>query len=134
MNILNSKYLYSKYLLLAFVFSFFTLLPLQAQASLIVKAPSYLGLSEGLVGYWSFDGPDMSGNTATDRSGQGNNGTLTNGPKRAIGRICQALDFDGVNDAVSTAASVTVGSSIMTLALWANFDNYNDLENRVAIE
>jgi len=116
MNILNSKYLYSKYLLLAFVFSFFTLLPLQAQASLIVKAPSYLGLSEGLVGFWSFNGPDMSGNTATDRSGQGNNGTLTNGPKRAIGKLGQALDFDGVDDYVNVAS--VPESSSMSFSVW----------------
>ncbi len=45
-------------------------------AGLIVQRPLYIGLDSGLVGYWSFDGPDMSGNTAYDRSGQGNNGTL----------------------------------------------------------
>src|SRR3989344_473498 len=57
-------------------------------------------ITNGLVGLWSFNGPDISGVTAYDRSGQGNNGTLTNGPAPAIGKIGQALSFDGVNDYV----------------------------------
>jgi len=52
-------------------------------------------LTDGLVGLWSFNGPDMDGNEAYDRSGQNNHGTLQNGPIRTIGRIGQALDFDG---------------------------------------
>ena len=43
-------------------------------------------LTNGLVGSWSFDGPDVSGTTATDRSGQGHHGTLTGGPVWAVGR------------------------------------------------
>ena len=62
-------------------------------------------LREGLVGHWSFDGPDMSQSTnnvwALDRSGQGNNGVLKNmatSTARKIGKLGQALSFDGVND------------------------------------
>ena len=65
-------------------------------------------LTNGLVGMWSFNGPDMSGVTAYDRSGQGNNGTLTNGPSRVAGKIGQALSFDGVNDYVSIGNSATL--------------------------
>ena len=57
--------------------------------------------TSGLVGNWTFNGPDIdwSTNTAYDRSGQGNNGTIY-GAKQAIGKVGQALEFDGVNDYV----------------------------------
>jgi Concanavalin A-like lectin/glucanases superfamily len=55
-------------------------------------------LQKGLVGYWSFNNPDMAGIKAYDRSGQGNDGTLCGGPAKTIGKLGQALNFDGVND------------------------------------
>jgi hypothetical protein len=39
-------------------------------------------LASGLVGLWTFDGGDIHGTTAYDRSGQGNDGTLTGGPRQ----------------------------------------------------
>jgi len=86
--------------------------------SVINKAPTSLGLITGLVGYWSFDGPDMAGVTAFDRSGQGNNGTLTNGPVRGAGRIGQALEFDGVNDFVNTGTNNLAGATSISVAEW----------------
>jgi len=71
---------------------------LYRQTSPQMNASQANKLRQGLVGMWTFDGNDMSGNTAIDRSGNGNNGTLTNGPKKAIGKIGQALSFDGSND------------------------------------
>ena len=76
------------------ILSFF--LATDTHAAVIIQRPLYIGLTNGLVGSWSFDGPDMAGVTAYDRSGNANNGTLTNGPVRAVGRIGQALGFDGV--------------------------------------
>ena len=75
-------------------------------------------LTNGLVGMWSFNGPDMSGVTAYDRSGQGNNGTLTNGPSRVAGKIGQALSFDGVNDYVSIPDSVAIDVETVTVSAW----------------
>src|SRR3989338_2162175 len=91
-----------------------------AQAGLIFKAPSSIGLISGLVGYWSFDGKDMAGNTAYDRSGNANNGTLTNGPTRAIGKIGQGLSFDGVDDYVlgPDASSLNFGTGNFTVSVW----------------
>lgn len=73
----------------------------------------------GLKGYWSFNGPDVSGTTAFDRSGVGNNGTLTNGPTVALGKIGQALSFDGNDDYVSAGdVNAVDGASTVTLSGW----------------
>lgn len=61
-------------------------------------------LTNGLVGLWSFNGPDydISSTTAEalDRSGQGNHGNAIGGPVPTIGKVGQALKFDGVDDYV----------------------------------
>src|SRR3989344_1263779 len=75
-------------------------------------------LKDGLVGLWSFNGGDMNGNTAYDRSGSNNNGTLTNGPTKTIGKIGQALSFDGVNDYVNVNPANSVDNAQMTYSAW----------------
>jgi len=81
-----------------------------------MNRPNYTGLNSGLVGYWSFDGKDITGVTTYDRSGQGNNGTLTNGPVRTLGKLGQALKFDGVDDVVQTAATTLLGK--YSISFW----------------
>jgi len=58
-----------------------------------------------------------------DRSGHGNDGTIY-GATRVIGKIRNALKFDGVDDYVKIAApkGLPTGSSSRTIALWAKFD------------
>jgi hypothetical protein len=76
-------------------------------------------LTDGLVGLWSFNGPDMDGDDAFDRSGQNNHGTLTNGPLPAIGRIGQALEFDGDNDYVNIPDKESLDvTDYFTLSAW----------------
>jgi len=53
-------------------------------------------LTSGLVGLWSFNGPDISGSLALDRSGQGNNGTIVDAIP-AIGKVGQALSFNAIS-------------------------------------
>jgi hypothetical protein len=72
------------------------------QASVLINRPISLGLSNGLAGWWTFDVEDVSGSQTTprlidDRSGKGNSGKYWNvtGTPRAVGRIGQALSFDG---------------------------------------
>ncbi len=77
-------------------------------------------LQSGLVGLWSFNGPDMSGTTALDRSGNANNGTLTNGPLRTIGKVGQGLSFDGVNDYVPMATQISPADTDRTACAWIN--------------
>lgn len=59
-----------------------------------------------------------SGTTWTDLSGNGNNGTLTNGPVFNAGAGGQIV-FDGLNDAVTTAAiPSTSGNNSRTVMAW----------------
>jgi hypothetical protein len=63
-------------------------------------------LSSGLIAHYTFDD-----GTAADSAGS-NNGTLTGGPTPVAGKVGSgALSFDGVDDVVSSGASVNVASS-----------------------
>ena len=103
----------------------FLIAPPPARAGLVIKLPSSLGLATNLQGYWTFDGADMyeSGTVAADKSGNGNNGTLTNGPQTTLGKIGQALKFDGVDDNVSLGNySVLDGSTYASWSFWVKPD------------
>ena len=72
-------------------------------------------LKSGLVGWWTFDGPNLKTNVA-DSSGNGNTGYLTSfgATNTAVvaGKIGQGLKFDGVNDYVkiNDTANLTFGN------------------------
>jgi hypothetical protein len=68
------------------------------------------------VGYWKFD--EGSGKTAVDSSGNGNTGTLVNGPKRTTGKFSGALSFDGVNDYVNIPHKSVLNAYPLTVAVW----------------
>ncbi len=70
----------------------------------------------GLVGAYSFDAG--SGGSAADSSGSANTGTLS-GPSWVPGKTGTALSFDGVNDWVTIADSVSLDLSTgMTIEAW----------------
>ena len=63
----------------------------------------------------------MAGNYAFDKSGNGNRGTLTgtNGvPVRTIGKIGQALEFDGVDDYVNIGTGPDLANKSFSVAAW----------------
>jgi len=66
-------------------------------------------LKNGLVGWWTFDGADVTANTTTDRSGHGNNGTR-NTTTVAVGKIGQAIKFLPTVGAFSSS-SITIASN-----------------------
>lgn len=82
----------------------------------IVNASQNTKVTNGLVGLWSFDGPDLNSTTSTDRSGQGNHGTLSGGPIPTYGVHGQALQFDGSDDNIITTNSLS--AMPFTLAVW----------------
>src|SRR4030095_10266109 len=71
----------------------------------------------GLVAYWKFD--EGSGTTVSDSSGNGNTGTLVNGPLWTAGRVGNALFFDGIDDNITVPGFLDLSSSF-TLSAWVN--------------
>src|ERR1035437_761657 len=78
----------------------------------------------GIVGWWKLD--ESSGPTATDSSGNGHNGTWTNGPAyTASGKINGALTFTGPTEyvdvpdagALDMAGSWAVGPVVLSAVL-----------------
>lgn len=88
-----------------------------------VKETDYATLRQGLVGAWCPSLPNGgSGNTLPDVSGFNNHGVLTNmGPEDWVsGQYGRALDFDGVNDYVTTADSTFDFTDKFAITFWCN--------------
>ncbi len=75
-------------------------------------------ITTGLVGHWKLD--EGSGTSAADSSGNGNTGTLTNGPTWTTGQISGAVEFDNLNDYVSASDSASLRVDPITLSAWVN--------------
>lgn len=84
-------------------------------------------VTTGLVSYWKFD--EGSGTSAADSSGNGNTGTLTNGPtwsSNTPSGTGYSLSFDGVNDYVDVGNLSNLslgGANKVSLSLWGNWDS-----------
>ncbi len=92
-----------------------------AHAATMSKPP--VGVSSGLVGWWTFDGKDMMNGVAQDKSGNGNNGnlfTIATSTFYAQGKIGQAGNFDGIDDYIDTGTSANP-TSTFTLSTWVKF-------------
>ncbi|MEK7213099.1 MAG: hypothetical protein AAB678_01505, partial [Patescibacteria group bacterium] len=66
-------------------------------ASTINQSPSNVttNLNTGLVGWWTFDGADVTSTQVLDKSGNLNHGARNGGVAVAKGKIGQAGKFDG---------------------------------------
>lgn len=93
---------------------------------LIIPITTRAALSDGLVGYWPLDRRDTVTSSDTvgsvfDRSGNSENGILTNfasiSASRILGKIRQALTFDGSNDRVNQTISTNLSNSF-TVSAW----------------
>jgi len=78
-------------------------------------------LTKGLVGYWTFDAKDLKNNVA-DRSGLGNNGNMagftSTSSATVVGKLGQAMKFDGVNDNVRRTLFDLSGTDKISLSFW----------------
>lgn len=71
----------------------------------------------GLVAHWKLD--EGSGTTTADSSGNGNTGTLTNGPTWTTGKLAGAVSFDGTNDYIGVPSSSSLNNlSALTVTAW----------------
>ena len=84
----------------------------------IAKSTSQGGLNSGLVGWWTFDGADVTATKVIDKSGQGNTGTRTGGVAMAAGKIGQGGKFDGVNDYVGKTDFNASQANTSTMSVW----------------
>jgi hypothetical protein len=87
-------------------------------------------LTEGLVGWWKFD--ETEGAVASDSSGNGNDGNLTNGPTWTDGKIGGALSFDGVDDFVDLGNNYN-NLEDLTLSAWVKFSQPQNLRSFTTI-
>jgi uncharacterized protein (TIGR03790 family) len=87
-----------------------------------------------LAAHWKLD--ESSGTTASDSSGNGNTGTLVNGPVWTMGNISGALSFDGVDDRIDiTDSSSLEGMPAITISAWirstlTGTDNYQRIVDK----
>jgi fibronectin type 3 domain-containing protein len=82
-------------------------------------ATAVTAVGGGLVAAYSFD--EGSGTTVSDRSGNGNNGTLVNATWSASGKYGDALSFNGSNAEVNVPSSSSLQlTSGMTLEAWVD--------------
>src|SRR5262249_36769691 len=83
------------------------------------SAEASASFASDLVAYWKFD--EGNGTTISDASGNGNTGTLVNGPQWTNGVSGKALYFDGIasNVAVLNSTSLDLPNSF-TFSAWVN--------------
>ncbi|MDP2704970.1 MAG: LamG domain-containing protein [bacterium] len=75
-----------------------------------------------LKGFWTFNGADITTNQVLDMSGNGNHGGFFGGATssaKTIGKVGQALQFDGINDYVINSVFSGGTNGGVTISLWA---------------
>lgn len=112
-----------------------TVAPRSAAAATVNQSPPASGnLQSGLVGWWTFDGPDMKTNVK-DKSGQNNNGYMTGFTSTSsaltAGKIGQGLRFDGVNDYVTISNISYNSSQDRSFTVWIKPLSYGQTAGRI---
>jgi CubicO group peptidase (beta-lactamase class C family) len=98
-----------------------TATPTPTPAATATPTPTPAGANP--VGWWKFD--ETSGTTAADSSGNGLNGTLTNGPVWTAGKLNNCLSFDATDDYVNIGNPAQLQiTGAMTVAAWVYVDTF----------
>ena len=85
----------------------------------MLAAPIYAEIQSGsVVGIWLLD--SIEGDTATDSSGNGHDGTVNGGPELVAGKFGNAVSFDGADDVVDCGNAESLNLGTFTVAFWAN--------------
>ena len=78
-------------------------------------------VTDGLVAYWAFD--EESGDTASDSSGNGHDGTLMGDPQwTKDGYFGGGLEFDQAGDEVNVPYHADLNQETFTITAWANVE------------
>jgi len=116
-----------------FLVSFFIYKPISIA---VMKIVYNLRWTDGLVGYWSFNGRDMDWASSTaealDASGQGNHGNVINFGQEAArpGMVGQALSFDGVNDYINFGSKAVFDVADFTISAWVYIDSAKNTDEK----
>ncbi len=98
----------------------------------------FYSLSCGLIGYWTFDGGDISNGRVLDKSGGINHANLINISTTTFytaGKIGQGFNFDGVDDKVSIDqfnSALSIGSTF-TISAWFKSKSFSTANDRPTI-
>src|SRR5207245_2395878 len=99
-------------------------LPPKAEAVIRLGSANMISLTNGLVGYWTFDGSvtDWNAKTTRDLSGQGNHGLfnafMPTSSAAAAGKIGQGLTLTSDNSLVSTVSTAILDTDFHTISFW----------------
>jgi hypothetical protein len=88
--------------------------------------------SDNLIGWWKLD--EVSGITAEDASGENNDGILTSATfssNSTLGKVKNALSFDGVDDRIRADSSNFGMAKNFTVMAWV-FDSDSDVGNIIS--
>ena len=95
-------------------------------AVVLVSLAGPCGLAQvadpNLIGWWTFDEEGVG--IAEDSSGHDVTGTINGNPKWVAGILGSALDFDGMDDCVTTGQGLLNNLPQFTMACWMNAANY----------
>ncbi|MEI8012660.1 MAG: LamG-like jellyroll fold domain-containing protein, partial [Candidatus Omnitrophota bacterium] len=83
---------------------------------LLMVSAAQADLSDGLVGYWTFD--EGTGTVARDQSVSANHGTLTNGPLWVDGKFGKAIKFTEATGGQYVKTSKPIGLNQWIMSLW----------------
>lgn len=76
---------------------------------------------------------EATGLSVVDNSGNGNTGTMTNGPTRVVGKYDSGIQFDGVNDFVQAADSNSLDiTAAGTIEAWVKVSALNRWHSVIA--
>jgi len=92
----------------------------------------------GLVGHWTFDGKDMISNVK-DRSGQNNtgyiqfgtSGNLATSTALVVGKLGQAIKFDGVDDYVKVDHNANLNPASLSFFTWVKAVSFTNAYNSI---
>ena len=94
-------------------------------------------LTDGLVGHWTFAGPDVDGTTVYDVTGNEGDVSIANNARPAIGIMGQGFSFNGNTSdhlhANDPSEALVVGTDDWSVATWIKTSGYHGSNNHSGV-